>query len=121
MRKNRDEMKWPPWRDKVHHFAPELASEPPKGSPPVIIQHVGEDAFATMKPGEIILLDEAQGLKCTIDPIFFAVIACPVCGVLGLITPGQYFGTVPIVCGSNTCSGRYRIVDESGLAYLPVN
>jgi hypothetical protein len=74
-----------------------------------------------MAPGDVIFLDETESLKTAVESIFFAVLACPACGALGLITSAQYVGAAPVTCVSNQCSCRFRIDDGSRVVYLPVN
>jgi hypothetical protein len=88
---------------------------------PLRLRHVDEPSLATMDPADIILLAEAESLRAAVESVFFAVLACPACGTLGLITLSQYLGTDPVICGSNRCSCRFRIDNKSRLIYLPVN
>lgn len=74
-----------------------------------------------MAPGDVIFLDETESLRTAVESIFFAVLACPACGTLGLITSAQYGGALPVSCGSNQCSCRFRIDEGSRFIYLPVN
>lgn len=84
------------------------------------LHHVEDGSFLAMHHGDIFILDGMEDLAESIDPAFFAVLACPQCGTKGLITSSQYYGVTPVVCGSETCSCRFRIEDQSRLAYLPV-
>jgi hypothetical protein len=91
-------------------------------SPPAAALHqVDESSLSSMHPGDLILLDSAVALRNSIDPVFFAVLACPLCGTPGLITVPQYLGATPVMCGSKDCCGLYRIVDQCRFASLPVN
>jgi hypothetical protein len=74
-----------------------------------------------MQPADVVTLEGSERLRRSVDPAFFAVLACPKCGTLGLITFQQYFGYFPVICGSRLCPCRFRIADESQLVYLPVN
>jgi hypothetical protein len=74
-----------------------------------------------MQPADIITLEESNTLRHAVDSIFYAVLACPQCGTLGLITSQQYYGLMPVLCGSKFCSCRFRIAEQSQLVYLPVN
>ena len=85
------------------------------------LHHVDEFALGTMDPGDIILLAEAESLRSAVESIFFAILACPMCGTLGLITSSQYFGAEPVICGSKLCSCRFRIDNKTRLVYLPVD
>jgi hypothetical protein len=64
-----------------------------------------------MEPGTIFILENAGEDGESADP-FWAVLACPCCGVLGLITRKQIAGLVPVICGSNTCSAQFFIVND---------
>jgi len=87
---------------------------------PAQLHHLDEFALGTMHPGDIILLAEAESLRSAVESIFFAILACPKCGTLGLITSSQYFGAEPVICGSKLCSCRFRIDNKTRLVYLPV-
>ncbi len=89
--------------------------------PPLQVQHVDEGALDRMRPGDLFLLSEAESASSGIAPAFVAVLACPACGTLFLLTAAQYFGATPVVCQSKLCSCRFRIADGLSLVYLPVN
>ena len=74
-----------------------------------------------MVPGDLLLLDEALDSRQALEGIFFAVLACPFCGTPALITPAQYFGAAPVMCGAKACFGFFRVVDGNQLIYPPVN
>ena len=84
------------------------------------LRHVDEYSLGTMHPGDIILMAEAKTLRHAVESVFFALLACPVCGTLGLITAAQYFGNLPVTCASELCSCRFRIREQSRMSYLPV-
>jgi len=88
---------------------------------PDTLHHVDEDALSTMQPGDVLMLDRAPSLREQIEGNFLAVLACPQCGQLSLITPPQYLGAMPVLCGSAACSCRLRIEDRSRFVYLLVN
>lgn len=83
------------------------------------LHHVDELALGGMVPGDIVLLSEAESLRSAVESVFFALLACPVCGTLGLLTSPQYLGTEPVVCGSKNCSCRFRIDNQARVVYLP--
>jgi len=120
MRKNRPAAS-PAHQRKVDAHSPALVGCERASPPPAALRLVDESSLPTMAPGDILLLDDALSLRESVEPIFFAVLACPVCGTRGLITPAQYFGLVPVICGSKVCSGLFRIVDQDHLLYLPVS
>jgi hypothetical protein len=85
------------------------------------LRQVDECSLSDMRPGDMILLDAAPLLKSEVETGFFAVLACPACGTLGLITPLQYSGNDPVICCSDQCSCRFRVIDKSRLHFLPIN
>ncbi len=64
-----------------------------------------------MSPGTLFVLENAGEVGEPEDP-YFAVLACPSCGVLGLITRRQIAGLIPVICGSNQCSAQFFIRDN---------
>jgi hypothetical protein len=88
---------------------------------PETLHHVDEDALSAMQPGDILMLDRVPSLRAQVESNFLAVLACPHCGQLSLITPSQYFGAIPVLCGSSACSCRLRIEDQSRFVYLLLN
>ncbi len=88
---------------------------------PVSLEYIGAESLNTMLPGEILLLDRAACLRASIESVFHAVLACPACGALGLITSLQFHGALPVVCPSKLCSCRFRIEDKNRFIYLPLN
>lgn len=87
---------------------------------PEKLSQVDEGSLRDMRPGDILLLNSPPRAQSETDGGFFAVLACPACGALGLISPPQYFGSDPVICSSDECSCRFRIVDRSRLHFLPV-
>ncbi len=73
-----------------------------------------------MAPGDILLLEETVSLRAFVDSAFFAILACPVCGKLYLITQSQYSGTEPVICAHHNCSCHFRIGQRRSVIYLPV-
>jgi hypothetical protein len=59
-----------------------------------------------MQPGTLFLLEQAGELGKTENP-YWAVLACPSCGSLGLITRQQCAGLEAMICGSDECSAQY--------------
>jgi len=123
MRRNRSETKPAPAtrRELVENLSsgPEAPQE--NLSPPESLHHIFDDSLKHLAAGDIILLNDSPTLKSQVETDFFAVLACPRCGILDLVTSSQYFGAAPVVCGSNSCSCSFRIEDESRIVYLPVN
>jgi hypothetical protein len=64
-----------------------------------------------MHPGTLFVLENAgeEGEK---DDPYWAVLACPKCGTLGLVTRKQVAGLLPILCGSDQCSAWFFIRDH---------
>jgi hypothetical protein len=64
-----------------------------------------------MHPGTVYLLENAGDMGESDDP-YWAVLACPDCGTLGLITRRQLAGLVTVICGSDTCSAQFFLRDD---------
>ena len=64
-----------------------------------------------MSPGTLFVLENAGEVGEPEDP-YFAVLACPSCGILGLITRRQIAGLIPVICGSDQCSAQFFIRDN---------
>jgi len=71
-----------------------------------------------MEPGTIFVLENAGQVGDSDDP-YWAVLACPECGTLGLITRKQMRGLIPVICGSNMCSAQFMIHDEKVMPKRP--
>lgn len=68
-----------------------------------------------MEPGTLFVLENAEGRGEANNP-YWAVLSCPSCGCVGLITRHQYAGLEHIICGSMTCSAEYALC-EDGIRY----
>jgi hypothetical protein len=64
-----------------------------------------------MQPGTIFVLENAGQIGEKDDP-YWAVLSCPSCGILGLITRKQITGLVAVICGSGRCSAQFFIRDQ---------
>lgn len=64
-----------------------------------------------MHPGTLFLLENAGEMGDADDP-YWAVLACPSCGTLGLITRRQLSGLLPVICGSDSCSAQFFLRDQ---------
>jgi hypothetical protein len=64
-----------------------------------------------MEPGTLFVLENAGDVGENDDP-YWAVLSCPECGTLGLITRRQVVGLIPVICGSDSCSAQFFIRDE---------
>lgn len=71
-----------------------------------------------MEPGSIFVLENAGEVGDQDDP-YWAVLACPECGTLGLITRKQMRGIIPVICGSDKCSAQFLIRDEQVMPKKP--
>jgi hypothetical protein len=65
-----------------------------------------------MGPGTVFVLENAGEIGEAADP-YWAVLACPSCGTLGLITRKQIAGLIPVMCGSETCSAQFHINNDN--------
>ena len=61
-----------------------------------------------MSAGTVFVLENAGELGDEADP-YWAVMACPSCATLGLITRKQIAGLIPVICGSDCCSTQFFI------------
>ena len=68
-----------------------------------------------MGPGSVFVLENAGEIGEKDDP-YWAVLACPSCATLGLITRKQIAGLVPVICGSDTCSAQFFISEDEIVA-----
>lgn len=68
-----------------------------------------------MEPGTLFVLDNPEMIGEAKNP-YVAVLACPSCGTLGLITRHQYAGLESLICGGDTCSAEYYLREE-GIEY----
>src|SRR5437016_14586771 len=64
-----------------------------------------------MIPGTIFVLENAGRMGEKEDP-YWAVLSCPKCGTLGLITRKQLAGLLPVICGSDKCSAQFFMNDS---------
>ncbi len=71
-----------------------------------------------MGPGTIFVLENAGEVGESEDP-FWAVLACPSCGTLGLITRKQIAGLLPVICGSDRCSAQFFLRETEIIPRLP--
>ena len=72
-----------------------------------------------MEPGTLFLLEQAGELGKAENP-YWAVLACPNCGSLGLITRQQCAGLEAMICGSDKCSAEY-FVEDGRIRYRQAN
>lgn len=72
-----------------------------------------------MQPGALFMLEQAGGLGKVENP-YCAVLACPTCGSLGLITRQQCMGNESMICGSDRCSAEY-FLENGKIRYRAAN
>lgn len=89
--------------------------------PILALRHVFEEAMELMHPGDILLLEGTSSLRELVDTAFFAILACPHCGKLDLVTQSQYSGIETVICGYDDCSCHFRINRRQEIMYLPLN
>ena len=65
-----------------------------------------------MSPGTLFVLEHAGEVGEPDDP-YYAVLACPECGTLGLITKRQIVGLVAVICGSDRCAAQFYIRESN--------
>ncbi len=65
-----------------------------------------------MDPGTVFVLQNQSKLGKTENP-FVAVMSCPRCGTMGLITRRQLCAGETMICGSNCCSAEYKLDGEA--------
>ncbi len=90
-------------------------------SRPATLNTVTEDSLLLMHAGDVIFLNESASLRPMVETAFYAILSCPGCNTPGLITMPQYYGIETVICGSDVCSCRFRIAEESRFEYLPAN
>jgi hypothetical protein len=71
-----------------------------------------------MEPGTIFVLENAGEVGEKEDP-YWAVLSCPLCGQLGLVTRKQIAGLLTVICGSGKCSAQFFIRDEEIVVRKP--
>jgi hypothetical protein len=64
-----------------------------------------------MDPGTVFVLENQAKLGHAQNP-YVAVMSCPRCGTLGLITSRQLSGSETMICGGDLCSAEYRLKGE---------
>ena len=72
-----------------------------------------------MFPGTLFVLENAGEIGEKEDP-YWAVLACPSCGTLGLVTRKQVAGLLPVICGSDQCSAQFFINETEIVPRKPI-
>jgi hypothetical protein len=65
-----------------------------------------------MDPGTVFVLENQGKLGHAQNP-FVAVMSCPRCGTMGLITRRQLCSGEAMICGGDVCSAEYRLDGEN--------
>lgn len=78
---------------------------------PEELQMIEEWIPEQMEPGTMFVLENAGSMGDAKNP-YWAVLACPGCGSLGLITRAQYAGAQSMICGSDHCSAEYFLRED---------
>lgn len=71
-----------------------------------------------MGPGTIFVLENAGDMGEAQDP-YWAVLSCPECATLGLVTRKQVVGLLPIICGAETCCAQFVLREEEIVVRKP--
>ena len=71
-----------------------------------------------MDPGTVFVLENRSKLGHAQNP-YVAVMSCPRCGTMGLITRRQLCAGETMICGGDFCSAEYRLDGESILYREP--
>ncbi len=66
-------------------------------------------AAESVEPGTLLMLEQGE---CAGANPFRAVLACPSCGALGLLTRAQYDGLQPMLCAAPQCSAEYTLLGD---------
>lgn len=64
-----------------------------------------------MDPGTVFVLENNAKLGPSHNP-FVAVMSCPRCGTMGLITRRQLAAGETMICGGDSCSAEYHLDGE---------
>jgi hypothetical protein len=73
-----------------------------------------------MGPGKIFPLERPQKQPNEPGNDLLAVLACPECGEIGLISRLHLAGIYPVICGSDQCSAEYFLRDENIVPRKPM-
>ena len=73
-----------------------------------------------MEAGSMFVLENAGTVGNSDDP-YWAVLSCPECATLGLVSRRQFVGLIPVICGSEKCSAQFLIKDDCSIVPRPPN
>jgi len=65
-----------------------------------------------MDPGTIFVLENKTKVGQAQSP-YVAVMSCPRCGNMGLITRRQLCSGEPVICGGDACSAEFQLDGET--------
>ena len=71
-----------------------------------------------MDPGTVFVLENQSKMGHAQNP-FVAVMSCPRCGTMGLITRRQLCSGENMICGGDVCSAEYQLDGET-INFRPV-
>lgn len=81
------------------------------------LQFLDEWIPEKMDPGTVFVLENQARLSRAEIP-YVAVMSCPRCGTMGLITSRQLYGGEAMICGGETCSAEYTL-DADKIRFRP--
>jgi hypothetical protein len=84
------------------------STSPTEGRMPADLQFLEEWIPEKMDPGTVFVLENQNKLGQAQNP-YVAVMSCPRCGTLGLITQRQLYAGETMICGGDVCSAEYRL------------
>jgi hypothetical protein len=70
-----------------------------------------------MDPGTVFMLGNQAKLGHSQNP-YVAVMSCPRCGTMGLITRRQLCSKEAMICGGDSCSAEY-LLDGENILFRP--
>jgi hypothetical protein len=76
------------------------------------LQYIEEWIPERMSPGTIFVLENQSNIGPSQNP-YVAVMSCPLCGTMGLITRRQLVGSEIMICGGDVCSAEYQLDGET--------
>ena len=85
---------------------------PSEGRMSADLQFLEEWIPERMDPGTVFVLENQAKLGHAQNP-YVAVMSCPRCGTMGLITRRQLCAGETMICGGDVCSAEYRLDGEN--------
>ena len=85
---------------------------PSEGRMSTDLQFLEEWIPERMDPGTVFVLENQAKLGHAQNP-YVAVMSCPRCGTMGLITRRQLCAGEIMICGGDACSAEYRLDGEN--------